>query len=189
VRLYALSVHNNASKKKAAVAAPAPRRHKPRAARKKLVFRRAQVIDALQICALVNDFAAEKALLPRATEQIALELDNYIVAVDAGGRVLACAALDEYSPSVAEIASVAVARSQQGKGLGSRVVAAAERVALQRGFAEVFAMSLAARFFESMGYELGDLEGFPEKQRRYERLSSTGLEIVPKPCFRKRLAP
>lgn len=182
-------MHNNAAKKKATASTAKPRRRSKRGARRKLVFRRAQLVDALQICALVNDFAAEKALLPRTTEQIALELDNYIVAVDAGGRVLACAALDEYSPSVAEIASVAVDRSEQGRGLGSRVVAAAEQVARQRGFANVFAMSLAGRFFLSMGYELGDLDGYPEKQRRYEHLSAAGLEIVPKPCFRKRLAP
>ena len=179
-------MHNNAEKKTPGIASKPRRRSKSRA-RRKLVFRRAQLVDALQICALVNDFAAEKALLPRTTDQIALELDNYIVAVTAGGRVLACAALDEYSPSVAEIASVAVDRAEQGRGLGTRIVAAAEQVARQRGCAEVFAMSLAGPFFLSLGYELGDLIGFPEKQRRYAHLTATGVEIVPKPCFRKRL--
>ena len=169
---------------------PLPKQTRRRAkavARRELVVRRARQVDALQICALVNEFAAEKTLLPRTAEQIALALDSYLVAVDAGGRVLACAALDEYSPSVAEIASVAVDQSQQGRGLGTRVVAAAEQVARQRGFTEVFAMSLAGRFFLAMGYEVGDLERFPEKVRRYSQLSATGVQVAPKPCYRKRI--
>ncbi|MFI5310844.1 MAG: GNAT family N-acetyltransferase [Gemmatimonadales bacterium] len=152
------------------------------------VFRRAQQVDVLQLCALVNTYAAEKLLLPRTSEQVALDLDNYVVAADAGGRVLACAAVHEYSPSLAEITSVAVLRSACGQGLGSRAVAAVEQVARSRGFAQVFAMSLADRFFRSLGYEETPLDGFPEKLSRYAQIAAEGVEIVPRTCFRKELA-
>jgi len=152
-----------------------------------VTVRRAQLVDVLQLCALVNSYAAEKLLLPRSTEQIALALDDYTVMVDAGGRVLACAALTEYSPSVAEISSVAVLRELRGRGYGAQVVLAVEQVARQRGFAHVFAMSLAEPFFRSLGYALTPLDEYPEKVARYSDLEASGVEIVPKRCFRKSL--
>lgn len=180
---YAFPVHNLAKK---LAPSPTPAVEAPRL----LVpvpplLRRAQLVDVLQLCALVNGYAVEKLMLPRSTEQIALELDNYIVAVDSGGRVMACAALYEYSPSVAEIASVAVDRDFQGRGLGTDVVQAAEQVARLRGFERVFAMSLAVGFFESLGYIDTPLDSYPEKVNRYEELEAAGVLIVPKRCFEK----
>jgi amino-acid N-acetyltransferase len=184
--VYALRVHNVAPSVNAGSAARRHARPGP-AVEPAPAFRRAQLLDVLQLCALVNAWAAEKLLLPRTVEEIALELDNYVVAADAGGRVLACAAVHEYSPSLAEIASVAVLRSEQRKGLGSRAVLAAEQVARARGFTQVFAMSLADRFFLSLGYAPTPLDGFPEKVTRYEQIAERGVEIVPKRCFGKRL--
>jgi amino-acid N-acetyltransferase len=152
------------------------------------IIRRAQLVDVLQLAALVNGYAAEKLMLPRTNQQIAIELDNYVVAVDAGGQVLACAALDEYSPSIAEIASVAVDRAHRGSGLGSAVVRAAEDVARLRGYDRIFAMSLAEKFFLSLGYDAASLDLFPEKVTRYEQLVASGVDIVPKGCFQKKLS-
>jgi amino-acid N-acetyltransferase len=181
-----LNVHNLASNVCSAKAARRRARPQPSVATAP-AFRRAQLVDVLQLCSLVNTYAAQKLLLPRTIEQLALELDNYVVATDAGGRLLACAAVHEYSPSLAEIASVAVLPSEHGKGLGSQAVLAAEQVARARGFAQVFAMSLADRFFLSLGYELASLDGFPEKVTRYEQIAAEGVEIVPKRCFGKTL--
>jgi N-acetylglutamate synthase-like GNAT family acetyltransferase len=166
----------------------ATRRRRPAlVAEPSVTVRRAQLVDVLQLCALVNSYAAEKLLLPRTTEEIALALDDYMVSVDAGGRVLACAALTEYSPSVAEISSVAVLRDIRGRGYGAQVVLATEQVARQRGFTHVFAMSLAEHFFLSLDYRLTPLHEYPEKVARYSNLEAAGVEIVPKRCFRKSL--
>lgn len=125
-------------------------------------------------------------MLPRTHEQVAMNIDNYIVAASRG-RVLACAALEEYSPSLAEISSVAVASSEHGKGLGTDVVMGVERLARARDIAEVFALSLSDRFFLSLGYEPTAIARYPEKLARYDRLISQGHEIVPKRCFQKQL--
>lgn len=183
--VYALYVHNLATAFAPETAAPTSR--PSLVPETTFVVRRAQLVDVLQLAALVNGYAAERLLLPRTTEQVALALDNYVVAVDAGGRVLACAALEEYSPSVAEISSVAVDRQFHAHGLGSQMVRAAEQVARLRGFVQVFAMSLAERFFLSLGYAVVALEGYPEKVARYERLAADGVAIVPKRCFAKSL--
>ena len=149
------------------------------------VVRAAAPADAERIASLVNGFAAEGLMLPRTREQIVLTLDDYVVAASAHGRVVACAALDEYSPSLAEVASVAVDRAAHGRGLGRAVVLAAEDVARRRGITELFAMTLSDRFFASLGYEPTRVERYPEKLARYARLARAGLQIVPKSCFRK----
>ena len=123
-------------------------------------------------------------MLPRTLEQVAMNIDNYVVAV-AGARVVACAALEEYSPSLAEVSSVAVARSEHGNGLGTDVVLGVERLARARDINEIFALSLTDKFFLGLDYAPISLARYPEKLARYERLAADGVEIVPKRCFQK----
>lgn len=146
--------------------------------------RRAVRADAGQILALVNPYAEQGLMLPRTLDQIASRIDNYIVA-DAGGRVIACAALEEYSPSLAEVSSVAVAPAHHGKGLGSQVVLGVERLARARDIEELFALSLTDNFFLSLSYKPTTISRYPEKLARYDTLSRSGVEIVPKRCFQK----
>ena len=149
------------------------------------VVRRATRADAVQILELVSPYAAQGLMLPRTLDQIASRIDNYVVATDAAGHVLACAALEEYSPSLAEVSSVAVSPTQHGKGLGTQVVLGVERLARARDIDEVFALSLTDNFFLSMGYTACTIARYPEKLARYDVLAREGVEIVPKRCFQK----
>jgi amino-acid N-acetyltransferase len=148
------------------------------------VVRPAHRGDVDAILELVSAYAAEGLMLPRTREQVAINIDNYVVASSAG-RVVACAALEEFSPSLAEVSSVAVARSEHGKGLGTDVVLGVERLARARDIGEIFAMSLSDRFFLSLDYAPTSISRYPEKLARYDRLSSEGVNIVPKRCFQK----
>ena len=149
--------------------------------------RRAVRIDAGGILELVSPYAAQGLMLPRTLQEIATRIDNYVVATDAAAHVVACAALEEYSPSLAEISSVAVAQSHHGQGLGSQVVLGVERLARARDIEELFALSLTEQFFLSLSYEATTISRYPEKLARYDALSKSGVEIVPKPCFQKTL--
>lgn len=148
-------------------------------------MRRATRSDAAQILELVTPYAAQGLMLPRTLDQIAARIDNYVVATDASGRVLACAALEEYSPSLAEVSSVAVSPAQHGKGLGTQVVLGVERLARSRDIEQIFALSLTDNFFLSLGYTPCTIARYPEKLARYELLAKEGVEIVPKRCFQK----
>lgn len=125
--------------------------------------RRARRADVAGLIALIADWAAEGLLLPRTAGEVLAAVDDYVVAVDPAGRVLACAAVREYAPSLAEIVSVAVARMAHGGGLGARVVAAAEQLAWVRGHEEVFAHTQNPSFFTAIGYECVDRGRYPEK--------------------------
>ncbi len=147
--------------------------------------RRALRADATQILDLVSQYAAQGLMLPRMPEEIAARIDSYVVATDEAKRVIACAALEEYSPSLAEVSSVAVAPSHHGKGLGSQVVLGIERLARARDIEELFALSLTDNFFHSLSYELTTISRYPEKLARYDALTKSGVEIIPKRCFQK----
>lgn len=131
-----------------------------------LVVRKAVVADVWEVAALVNGYAAEDVMLPRSPEQVLLAVEDYVVVTDAHGRLLACAALKEYSPSLAELVSLAVAREAHGRGLGRVVVAEVERLAAKRGYARVFAHTLSPCFFEAVGYAVVDRRSYPEKRGR-----------------------
>lgn len=134
--------------------------------RDRVVVRRARAGDVPQLAALVDDWATEERLLPRDAASIALAVDDYVVAVDPRGRVLACAAVREYAPSLAELVSVATVRAAHGRGLGRLVVAAAERLAAARGHASLFAHTCAPGFFAAIGYEPAERGAYPEKRTR-----------------------
>jgi N-acetylglutamate synthase-like GNAT family acetyltransferase len=151
-----------------------------------LLIRPAREVEAEAIASLNNSFAAEHLMLPRTPEQIALAIDDYRVAVDSRGRIMACGALKEYSPSVAEVAAIAVAREAQGNGLGKDIVAAVETLALKRGIGHVFALTLQPAFFEAIGYQRVDRARYPEKIRR-DCLGCARRFACDEICFAKEL--
>jgi N-acetylglutamate synthase-like GNAT family acetyltransferase len=102
------------------------------------------------------------------------------------GEILACGALKEYSPSVAEIAAIAVSRDARGRGLGRAIVHAVEELARMRGIYDVFALTLQPEFFSAIGYERVDRARYPEKIRR-DCLSCARRFACNEICFAKNL--
>lgn len=128
--------------------------------------RRARHADADAISRLNNTFAEAGQMLRRSPEVIALAIDSYVVVEGSDGRLLACGALKEYSPSVAEVAAIAVAREAHGRGLGRMIVGAVETLARKRGISDLFALTLQPEFFAAIGYVRVERARYPEKIRR-----------------------
>ena len=149
--------------------------------------RRARSSEAQAIADLNNRFADAALMLPRTSDAIALAIDDHVVAVTPRGTVLGCGALKEYSPSVAEVAAIAVAEEAHGRGLGRQIVAAVEALALKRGIRDVFALTLQPAFFEALGYATADRSLYPEKIRR-DCLSCARRAACAEQCVAKRLA-
>src|SRR4051812_28044620 len=107
-----------------------------------IAIRRARAGDGEAIARLIAQYAAEALMLRRTPEMVELAIDDYVVGVSARGEILACGALKEYSPSVAEIAAIAVAPGVHGKGIGKAIVEAVEALAMKREIFHVFALTL-----------------------------------------------
>ena len=151
-----------------------------------VVVRRARAEDVEPIVRLIGAFADDALMLRRTPEMVTLSMHDYVVAVDAWDRVVACGALKEYSPSVAEVAAIAVSRDVHGKGVGRAIVAAVEDLAIKRGTFDVFALTLQPEFFTAIGYQRVDRARYPEKIRR-DCLACARRFACDEHCFAKNL--
>lgn len=147
----------------------------------------AEEADIPAIVALNNMYAPDGLTLTRSVAFVTSHLQDYQVIRDANGSILGQVALDEYSPSLTELVSLAVAPHVQARGLGQRLIAAAEQLARERGHQELFAISLAEPLFLRMGWVLTSIEIYPEKIARYRTISRSELSIGRKFCFTRRL--
>jgi N-acetylglutamate synthase-like GNAT family acetyltransferase len=151
-----------------------------------IVIRRARAEDAEAVSRLIAVFADEALMLRRTPEMVELAIDDYVVGVTRRGDIVACGALKEYSPSVAEVAAIAVSRDVHGCGVGRAIVDAVEALALKRGIYDVFALTLQPAFFSAIGYQRVDRARYPEKIRR-DCLSCVRRFACNEICFAKNL--
>jgi amino-acid N-acetyltransferase len=145
--------------------------------------------DIPAITALNNAFAPQGLTLMRTQDFVETHLADYRVVRGADGRILGCAALDDYSPSLAELVSVAVDKEAQGQGIGRILIEAIEQLARKRGYPEIFAISFSDQFFLGMGYAATSIVQYPEKEARYASIDRSELTVGRKHCFSKKLEP
>lgn len=151
-----------------------------------VTVRPAQPHEAAAISRLNNQFADEMLMLRRTPEMVSLAIDDFVVAVDGAGALIGCGALKEYSPSVAEVAAIAVSRDAHGQGLGRLIVGAVEQLAMKRDIYDVFALTLQPKFFAACGYAQVDRARYPEKIRR-DCLGCARRFACDEHCFAKNL--
>jgi amino-acid N-acetyltransferase len=117
------------------------------------IIRMGRAEDVPGIIRLIQSYVAEGKLLARTLNEIDELLPNFFVAVTNDGVIIGCAALEIYSPKLAEIRSLAVAREAQGLGVGRRLVnACVERARLNK-ILEVMAVTSSDGFFQSCGFD------------------------------------
>jgi amino-acid N-acetyltransferase len=151
--------------------------------RESLRIEAAQVDDVTTLSELNNRFSAEGLTLPRSESWVMNHIDDYRVVRDEHGHVLGSVCLDDYSPSLVELVSLAVQPSQQGKGLGSALIGAAVDLARRRGYPELFAVSFSDSLFQQCGFRFGDINRYPEKRARYAKVSDDEWTVGQKHCF------
>lgn len=118
-------------------------------------IRPATEADIQPICDLVNHFADQNLMLRRTTAQVRLALGDFLLAVDQN-QVVGCGYIAYLSPTLVEIRSLAVDASQQGKGLGGRLVQALCDLAQAHGARQACALTLMPDFFFRQGFHRVD---------------------------------
>lgn len=143
--------------------------------------------DIPAIVALNNLFVPEGKTLHRSPQFVEEHLADYRIVRGEDGRVLGCVALDEYSPSLAELVGLAVHPSARGRGYGVMLIEEIADLARRRGYDEMFAVSFSEEIFEACDFAKVTLDHFPEKILRYTRIDRTEIEVGEKHCFTRRL--
>jgi amino-acid N-acetyltransferase len=123
---------------------------------------RARISDAPLMHKLVNRFAAQGEMLPRALSEIYEYIRDYFVVRD-GDKLVACVALHVTWADLAEIKSLAVVKASQNQGLGSALVATCVEEARGLGISSIFCLTYKPDFFEKCGFHLIDKSDLPRK--------------------------
>lgn len=120
-----------------------------------LSVRKAAMRDIPHVLRLINEYAANGIMLPRTEFEMSENIRDFSVAYD--GDILAgCGALHFYTPTTAEIRSLAVRPQQKQHGIGRAIVEALEAEARQNDLEAIFAFTYVPQFFERLGF--GEVE-------------------------------
>ena len=124
--------------------------------------RKAKMADIPAMLALINGYARDGIMLPRNEFELSENLRDFTVVED-GSRLLGCAALHFYGPSIAEVRSLAVLPEAKGHGAGRTLMEALEREAVGFDLHMLFAFTYVKGFFEKAGYHEVDRSELPLK--------------------------
>ncbi|MCP5119323.1 MAG: N-acetyltransferase, partial [bacterium] len=127
--------------------------------------RKATMRDIPALLELINGYAAESIMLPRSEFEMAESIRDFTVLV-ADNTLTGCGALHFYTPTAAEIRSVAVNTSTQRQGIGRKLVEALEAEAQTSEMESIFAFTYVPDFFSKIGYLAVDRSELPLKAWR-----------------------
>jgi len=127
-----------------------------------LTVRKAVMRDIRPILHLINDYAALGVMLPRTEFEMSEAIRDFTV-VTAGRELLGCSALHFYSPTLAEIRSLAVCEQAKTHGVGRKLVEALLAEAEQYELDAVFAFTYVVEFFRKVGFQPVERGALPLK--------------------------
>lgn len=113
-----------------------------------ITYRRATFDDVENIHKLLNDYAHEGLMLPRARNAIYENLRDYIVAIE-NNRLIGCGALHFVWDRLAEIRSLAVDPERKTSGIGRNIVHLLEKEGIERGVKMFFTLTYQPGFLPS----------------------------------------
>lgn len=125
-------------------------------------LRKASMRDIPKMLSLINSYAADGIMLPRTEFEISENIRDFSVAYD-GGQLLGCGALHFYTPTSAEVRSLAVWPAVAQQGVGRAVVEKLEGEARENDLQAIFAFTYVPQFFTKLGFAEVDRGELPLK--------------------------
>ena len=126
------------------------------------VVRKARIADIHPVLGLINAYAAQGVMLPRTEFEMSENIRDFTVAYD-GDKLVGCGALHFYTPTTAEVRSLAVDPALKKHGVGRVLVEELELEAREHGLHAIFAFTYVAEFFQKLGFMEIDRGSLPLK--------------------------
>jgi amino-acid N-acetyltransferase len=126
------------------------------------IIRKAVVADIKHIHKLVNEFAKQNAMLPRALNELYESIRDFFIYEDEG-EIIAVCALRILWEDLAEIRSLAVLENYQKQGIGGTLLNSCLQEARNLGIQRVFALTYQPNFFKKNGFSDIDKAKLPQK--------------------------
>jgi amino-acid N-acetyltransferase len=125
-------------------------------------LRRANLKDINPMLRLINSYASEHIMLPRTEFEMAENIRDFVVAWS-DNILLGCGGLHFYSPTSAEVRSLAVDPARKSGGIGRAIVETLEREARDNDLETMFAFTYVPGFFRKLGFGEVDRGELPLK--------------------------
>jgi amino-acid N-acetyltransferase len=132
-----------------------------------LVVRPARTSDIKKIRSIVDSYADQRRLLSKETVTLYEGVQEFTVA-EVNGEVVGCGALHVLWEDLAEVRTVAVIESMQGKGIGHAILESILNKAKEIGVKKVFCLTFETKFFGSHGFN--EIQGAPVEPDVYAQL-------------------
>jgi amino-acid N-acetyltransferase len=134
-------------------------------ARMSMMIRKAVIEDVNPIHKLLSHFADLGLLLPRSLSELYNHLRDYFVLEDEDGvrRIQGVAGLGICWEDLAEIRSLAVTETLQGRGFGSQLLDSCLEEARFLGLKKIFTLTYAPGFFKDHGFKAVEKSVLPHK--------------------------
>ena len=132
-----------------------------------VVVRPARTSDIKKIRSIVDSYAAQRRLLSKETVTLYEGVQEFTVA-EVNGEVVGCGALHILWEDLAEVRTVAVIESMQGKGIGHAILESILNKAKEIGVKKVFCLTFETKFFDSHGFN--EIQGAPVEPDVYAQL-------------------
>lgn len=120
------------------------------------VVRRARTQDVPSVRDLLNSYRGDRRLLGKATVTLYEDLQEFFVAEQDGGEIVACGALHVLWADLAEVRTLAVRQDLAGSGLGHRILVRLLDQARDLGVTRVFCLTFETTFFGAHGFVRAD---------------------------------
>jgi amino-acid N-acetyltransferase len=124
---------------------------------------KATINDVKRMHELVNKFAGNGEMLPRALSEIYENLRDYFVIRDGKGAVTACVALHISWADLAEVKALAVAEDSHRQGMGAALIKSCIEEAKSLGIPKVFCLTYKPGFFKKQGFKTVEKAELPRK--------------------------
>jgi len=130
-----------------------------------ILVRKARIADVPAMHSMINHYAQQQQMLPKAHLQLYETLRDYSVAVSPAdeSNVLGCGSLHLYWEDLAEIRAVAVLPGLAHKGVGSHIVEALIEEGRSYGLEQIFVFTYLPAFFSRFGFVQVEHRSMPLK--------------------------
>lgn len=125
--------------------------------------RNAILPDAIVIESLIAAHVGDGTLLPRSLAEICENIRDFVVVEDDAGEIIGCGALHLYGPHLAEVRSINIRRSNNGRGAGRALVEALLREAERHHVTCICLFTRIPDFFAKLGFQVADRAKIPDK--------------------------
>ncbi len=128
----------------------------------KEILRKATVSDAKTIHRIINKYAENREMLPRALNIIYETIRDFYI-YEENGSFIGCVALHIDWEDLAEVRSLAISKEYTGKGIGTKLVQKCIEEAQELGVKKLFALTYKPEFFKKLGFKEIEKSTLPHK--------------------------